>query len=615
MLNHHSARVSGISSKSPSATDDIQTKSASVPRILPGFGIWQLTASFHFPSTVQSALCCDDLSRQVRSKLHRHTETLPSHSSKDQKKVFKLLAEAEGRLRLVFASDELFSFLPLQSDLSSAEQLSPSLRRQSFRLQSTEPFEWLSSPMSTSSTFRNLGSSTFFNDFLMRPTSPGETNYSKALDTAQFNVAAMLADRRSHMLAQGQADRTYNIYLPPAMIYEGGNPSRAYVLVPSLSFIRLSNTNSFRRTFSLSLVLIPVSQDTNAARALDPDEPAALHTEWTLIPSPGIASYFVSYGGLTAFVAREAEPWDRSGKVTVTLRELIQDILFAVVSNAVRSDLELRGEALRDYLHDLVVRAVQASVCGGYCSVLPDVSVSELRHWQTSPTEERTTGAKLSVAFAKIMGPQLTNEWAMEEPSSFRLRHGRGAEPLIPTFYFSFALQRLLFTPSAADLESQDTSLLWTVGWHLLLMTGISALLEMLGTFHHEMEHRSTATSAQAFLKEFLVDIEEYFDFDLLPVYRLDFDALKKVEGIDNDFERLRERVASLGQERIIEESRKTNQRLLWIAAASFLVSAALLILAFKPSEAPRPSQVESTGPSRQFTTPQAVPADKLLRH
>jgi len=563
------------------------------PKVQSGFGIWQLTAAFNLPASTQSVLSSDDLPRRTRAKIAHQSRMSPENNTRHDDPLFRRLTEAEGRLRTAFAADGEVTFKPIHNDPLSVERISPTFSRQNVSLLTDAPFNWLSALTRTAFTFRNLGDAAFFNDFLMQPSSPLRDEYTSSLDTALFNVAAMLADRRSHMLAQGLAERTYNLFLPAAMMYEKENQARYYILIPVLSCIRLSNSSCFRRTLSLSLVIIPVSKEGSTPRCLDVNEPKSLQSGWTLIPEPDVATYVILPGDLRTVMATYSSAWNKKGERASCLRELVQDLLFAIVERSLIVDNTKDVESLRDRMRDLVVRAVQASVCGGYCSVMPNITVSELRQWQGDPFGKESIGRKLNHEFSRLLGQLTMHEWAIAEPQSFRLEHGRGAEPAIPTFYFSFGPRRLAFTPSAADLESQYTSILWTAGWHILLMTGISALLEMLGAFHHEMERRSTATGAQEFLKEFLVDIEEYFDFDLLPVYRLDFDALKKVECIDDDFERLRERVTALGQERIIEEGRRTNLLLLWIGAASLFVSAAVLVLTFKPPEAPKPVIIE----------------------
>src|SRR6266568_31122 len=315
--------------------DAVRPNSPAAPTIPNRFGIWQLTASFHFPSAMISVLCSDRLPRNMRSDLKRLVRKRSRGYSKDQAAVFDRLAEAEGRLRLAFALGQPFSLLPIYNQPASAEQISPTLRRQSISLVAAEPFNWLSPQMSTSFSFRSLGATAFFNEFSLRPNDVCESELSHALDTALFDVAAIIADRRSHMLAQGLAERTYTIFLPAEIINDVAAPSRNYILIPVLSFIRLSNKGCFRRTFSLSLVLIPVSRGENASRCLDPDELAALQTGWTLIPRPGIASYCVPAGGLSSFIARLSTPLNRPSESIITLRELIEDILFAAANNAV----------------------------------------------------------------------------------------------------------------------------------------------------------------------------------------------------------------------------------------------------------------------------------------
>jgi hypothetical protein len=573
-------------------TDPPRTSRASL--VPTEFGIWQYTAALHMPTAMQALFCSSDLPRSKQLKLADHVQRV--RISGEHNVTFDRLAEAEGRLRATFSSEGLNELIPIYSDPNSTAQISPTLRRQSVKLFVEAPFDWLSPQARASFTFRDVGGTQFFNDFFVRSVQQIQDEHQEVLDAALFNIASILADRRSYMLAQGLAERTYNIFLPPAIMHDASFSARRYIVIPALSCIRLSNTSYFRRTFTLSLMVVPVSKYGNNPRSLDPDESLALQSGWTLIPEPDVSSYVVPQGGLRRFVARHIDSWNQTGEVVVTLRELLQDVMAAIVIGGLELANTDRERIARDEVRDLVVRAVQASVCGGYCSIMSNITASEFRCWQGDPFDEKRTSEHLRQEFVKILGPIITHEWALAEPASFRLHHGRGAEPLIPTFYFSFGPQRILFTPSPLDLESQYTSILWTVGWHLLLMTGLSALLEMLGTFHHEMEYRRDATSAQEFLGEFLVDIEEYFDFDLLPVYRLDFDSLKKVEGIDQDFERLRERVAALGQERIIEESRKVNRRLLWIAIASFLISIAVLIFTLrppKPSESSKPAYAE----------------------
>src|SRR5579863_228411 len=367
------------------------------------FGIWQLTASFRFPSEMESVLCSDDLPMTVRSKIKSRNKAVSAGASADEG-LLNRLTEAEARLRATFGP-ECFSLLTLGSRANSVEQLSPGHRRESMNLVSEVPFDWLR-PILTSFSSRNIGARVFSNDYVLCANESKDGKAPNVLETAVLDIGAILADRRSHMLAQGLGFRTYVVSLPPAFLTETAVSSHIYVALPVLSFIRLPSKSYFRRTFCLSLVMVPVCEDKYGPRTLDSNELVALQLGWTLIRERGVGSYSLRDGDLSAFLSsvKDFACSPQSAQKTLTLRELIQDLLFTVARNAAIVKVSGRNEDLSSQLRDLAVRAVQVSLCGGWCSMMPDVDVCGLRRWQSNPVSEKAIEEKLNRAIARLLG-------------------------------------------------------------------------------------------------------------------------------------------------------------------------------------------------------------------
>ena len=86
---------------------------------------------------------------------------------------------------------------------------------------------------------------------------PGEDE----LYRATFNILHVLAIRRSGLFRLGFAERVYTVLLPPALLEMDGRGDQGIFLVPCVILYQVPGKSSFRSTFTVSYVAIPVELD------------------------------------------------------------------------------------------------------------------------------------------------------------------------------------------------------------------------------------------------------------------------------------------------------------------------------------------------------------------
>jgi hypothetical protein len=80
-------------------------------------------------------------------------------------------------------------------------------------------------------------------------------------------------------------------------------------------------------------------------------------------------------------------------------------------------------------------------------------------------------------------------------------------------------------------------------------------------------------------MEGFVGDIEEYFDFDLMPDYKSHFESLKESLDINKDFDRLRQKLEFLEQQQIVERPETTTSLILFLTVGGLLIGVMAIIL------------------------------------
>lgn len=425
---------------------------------------------------------------------------------------------------------------------------------------------------------------------------------------AQFNLAVMLAYRRSRLPVHTLSQRIYHVFLPWGRLRDVskvGERTVHYVVFPSLTLVRSPDSPCFRRTLSLTLTLAPVSVvppataksdkkkdrlTTRVARSLEMNvkgigltEVSEAHRLLGSLHRPAIflhsraaqGAYALDDGPLETYLQALGGP----RKITFLLRELARTLVYGVALNCTDGD-ELDEDRKRE-LMGVVEEAVKISRFAAHVRAV-NATKEDLGSWARE-ADGHSGANQAGEAISNILQEDLKS-WTCipglldvhDKPETLRISYGLGLEEPQPAFYVPW--EKLVLEVFGNNVAPKDSSHLWVVAWQHMLTTGLSALSEMLGALHREVERQKDVKSLRDRVREYLIDCAEYFDLDFTSYYKGMFHGLKDRVGLREEYERLLEKVKLVNEDQRVAEGDKLNQNILWLTMVAVFVGVAAIV-------------------------------------
>jgi len=463
---------------------------------------------------------------------------------------------------------ELKGLLEVGKDLIRCppEQLSKFVARSKMDWQMAPCFHPVfETSQSLSTLVRLIKDKPFDNEFLT--VSRGSQDFQD-LFQAQCQLAQILALSRSMLFSPSLSLHTFTVLLPPGIFTEQieGGAKAHYLLFPVAHFLRLPHAPHLRRTVSLSVLLVPVDEDCRlrewsirkTKQALDLAR--IVNSGWDVPAEGPDGARYTLEGPLASFIGVTSK---NTGELR-SLREWLESVLFGVIAPA--CDTRLRKARLRD----AVFRAVKVSRYSGFVGTLADLKDDKLVRWAASP--EPNTESAVRDWLERLLGEDFIKYHRFDPPSRRLLQAPEYGYPTL--IDAPSRLSICPFAPNSEDPEGEYSKFISRLAAGVFGSIGLSALQEMLSVYHHQLEGKLGSTAAKGFMDSFIGDVEEYFDFDLMPDYKLHFESLRRAVGIDRDFEVLRQKLEFLEQQKIIEKTEHTNLVLIVLAMVALLFAA-----------------------------------------
>ena len=136
----------------------------------------------------------------------------------------------------------------------------------------------------------------------------------------------------------------------------------------------------------------------------------------------------------------------------------------------------------------------------------------------------------------------------------------------------------------------------WGFVYLLYMGISISVLDVMIQSFYRELES-SEKHKSEAIVEletEFIEDIDEFYDLDInYPYYKEEYENLRKVDGINKDFQMLKDKLNALKTNAVLEEQvkltkeqAKVDQSILRLTEISLVIALSAMIIAAVPESA-----------------------------
>ncbi|MEM9518052.1 MAG: hypothetical protein AAGA37_01915 [Actinomycetota bacterium] len=392
------------------------------------------------------------------------------------------------------------------------------------------------------------------------------------LDEIRYNVAYLLGIRRTKLFRASYAERLYSVVLPAARVNDGAG---CLALVPVLSLTRLPGSTQLRRTIGVTLMCFPISHhdDRLVARQIDDRRVDSLASSLRCKPGATGTEEFSAAGPLLEYLRPGRAITSLSGLGTAVLQEV-------AVRMSDRSD-ESQRLALR-----AVERARHHASFGSACVLTTWESEDE------EPWRDWASGAA-DPAFEHLLHRTVfTSDYHSERvpfssPRSVDFRdlsvgNAHGADLAGLTFYNPQEDVKYVTYPAASEIWPNHSILRW-FAWQVYLDVAIASVRSHVATFHERIDVAGDLRRVLRSAQELSNELAEVYDLDLADFfYRREYESLRAIMRIEDDFRYLMDRLDSAqGKASLREQILMNNLILAYTLAGTF----AAFAIAFAETE------------------------------
>jgi hypothetical protein len=463
---------------------------------------------------------------------------------------------------------------------------------------------------------------TDINDWLISSKGGDSCGLKDELDKLREFFAWLFAQRRQAVFASYISDRSYNVWLPPALLKPvGGTTSRPQderlAVLPFLTLLRLPGQAAWRPTVTVTVLFVPVKRGTKNGQCVLQPRPlgdaaeayrivSALEGSTSQALKSSLARFSLESGGLEDYLAMMAEPGcfrapgarasDAPGGWTI--RMWLEAILLTVATRAPQSRRgSRRGQGMRRWRNRPADRPCRAASEVARALRLTSVwsvlllSQEEIMWGELDsryiPLEGRAAKEWHAAANAQVAGLPRDLFRAVDE-----LR-GIGHLPTMADRVddvstvdrhggMTWRMHRsrcLLSVQSAHDDHFPGISPLNSFARLGVMVIAASAIREMTQALMHQSARAQGSANLAALEQDLLIELEEIYAIDIVgPGFCRFYRNLRKQLDLDKDYRQVRERLQSLSAASNQVETIRSSKHTIVVAIAAAAFTAVFLL-------------------------------------
>lgn len=443
------------------------------------------------------------------------------------------------------------------------------------------------------------------NDFLVAPDPSGPYG-EEAPDCRQVSqvLGELLAHRRSMLFGMSLGNRFVNVMLPHALLApdcEGPEDGRAegarvlppgpWLLQPLLSLIRVRRDGGeFRRTYSLTFFLIPITAPGLAAREMSEWEirNTVVRAGWTLASAPWpprfprffasgpllsyISSITPSVEGELALLAQERQDGAPRSWKPMTLRQVVESIAFAIALRMTQGTDGTATTEVRREVGDDVVASLSTSRVSSALLVDEHLAEEAPRGWPPDPV---FPGSLESLMSTLVGSTRIASriKYRLDRPFFDYAGYAGGVLP---------SSRCIVVTSSQRAQAGRLESGLMQMGWLAYMTIGAAAAIGTMRAIYRDLERTECSQPSEIarIERDVVVDLHEIYDLDITwEAYRRRYRVLRSRLGITADYQALHGKLEALYRETAAAFDARTQKRLEDLTAAIVKLSKLILVV------------------------------------
>ena len=419
-----------------------------------------------------------------------------------------------------------------------------------------------------------------YNEYLVsmdsrRPEQGNLGDYVVAYDILYLN-----GRERSWVFSRDFSLMMFNLCLPPGRFEPKRNSKESdykrqvqetlgnFIVVPVIMLNRKQSSERFRRTVSVSMVIVPVGNDFISPRSVTSYE---AHHAFN-------SGKFTLSGDLRAvlendeFTLNELRKYDEDGIGTEQLMKLIFKRILRAVSESyigidrhmdrIDTEVGLSRTVTEAFLDkNLTYEKAERYLNGGELD-------PENPHYYEELHELIDLQYGVMEEMRKITKPERIDLRWMVVKNTLNYKTDL-------LFFNSFNRKYVAILPQTSEVFPLS-SVKYAFIWGLRLSIGLSSLKTMIYAFYREIENERNAKAIINIENDLVEDADEFYDLDVnFASYTIEYGKAKELAGVERDYRNLKDKLGALKANVLIEDQRRLNQILVLFTG---LVMAATIV-------------------------------------
>lgn len=415
----------------------------------------------------------------------------------------------------------------------------------------------------------------YHREFILEPPSWGP--HGRELRLAAFDLANLLAQRRTKFFRPDFGRRVFSVVFPPVELRRVESEATGFLLFPCCQLF-MTPASAFRGTISVSHILVPVSfngQSTRpaslSARQAYLDELQAFRRElisgtpadenrrggWSHLASGPLAMYANLPHRTTPFTL-----WDLTTK---WILGRLAHVGLGGLPGKTTLDAEL-FKANRESSMSTLLLLVDWSPRDG-----------DRVPWETWFALGKDDALQLNVFKSLFLAEFFSNRpdasHRVADLGKFTVGNALGADMAGLTLFNPQERLHLVLYPQRYERYPSHSIVRWLT-WQVYVDAALMSLRAVLSRYYAALEARGNLRTLLATLDALLNELLEFYDLDIMDFhYRTEFERLRMLLRADSDYADLNARIAASREDESLREQRVINKLVLSLTLATVTVT------------------------------------------
>jgi hypothetical protein len=410
-------------------------------------------------------------------------------------------------------------------------------------------------------------------------------------------LAAAFGQRRSYLFAPSFATRIHNVFLPAGELVgtTPGGPAQGdvtAVVVPFVTLVGSSAHRNFRRTVTVTLLVLPVERRAGPAggdgagghdglrlRAFADEELLDIAAQWDWSPARRRRSVdlFHLRGPLRTYLEQADGHYVRDQGMT--LRSLSEAVLMTSATAAV---LGRRSQTSSKRVRAAEVGTCRLAIEREALHSLHVAKASTILSWSPWPGAGASPATVAEADAAGIANLLFSTERVPLQSDildQFALPRSPIPEGPYVGAYYVATHSTLVYSYVVAGTPRQQRGPIWMTAYVAYLGVALSSMRATLLALHREIDRASDSPDRLLRTAGALAELEEVFDLQFaVKTHRTYYEVIRRRDGALDDYDWLVKKVALLRDESMLRRQHTENQRVLGATVMIVVLTAVLAI-------------------------------------